>query len=278
VDADYQRERERGTVRAPERLARTMVRNAGLSALRAGSIQHRGRQRPIIRERMEWQDPETGKTYSPLDGQVRFQANAADEALEELRSRLRREDEQADHRSQLEQMRRRFGERMLGRSDVRCPLHERGCPQPAKVLAAAQWMVTSLGNALDEQEDGRWEQVERRHRNNWARTRLEWDQRLHQRLVHLAAEAAHAEDSVMYDSSQGGRQARARVSRCVLHTAWQEARAVEFKYFAEQARVTLGWVYAQQLRRQGISEPARRRLLGWFEDHAEPPSDTEGDQ
>jgi len=139
-------------------------------------------------------------------------------------------------------------------------------------------MVTSLGNALDEQENGRWEQVEGQHSNHRARSRLEWDQRLHQRLVHLAAEAAHAEDSVMYDSSQSGRQARARVSRCVLHTAWQEAKAVEFKYLAEQARVTLGWVYAQQLRRQGVSEPARRRLLGWFEDHADLPSDTEGDQ
>ncbi len=115
VDEDYQRERGRGTVRAPERLARRMVRNAGLSALRASSIQSRGRQRPIIRERMERQDPETGKTYSPLDRQVRFQASGAEEALDELRSRLRREDEQGDHRAQLEHVRRRLGERMLGR-------------------------------------------------------------------------------------------------------------------------------------------------------------------
>jgi hypothetical protein len=82
----------------------------------------------------------------------------------------------------------------------------------------------------------------------------------------------------MYDSSPGGRQARARVARCILHSLWLEAKAVDFKYLAEQARVTLAWVYTKQLRRQGISTRAQERLLGWFRDHAELPSDPEGDQ
>lgn len=277
VDADYQRELRKGTVRDPERLARTMVLNTARSAMRAGSIRHKGRRRPILWGPIERQDPESGRTHSIVEEQVRFQARAADEARDELHGLLRREEEQADHRSQLWQMWRRLGVRMLGRPDVSCPLHERTCPQAAKVLAAAREMVTFLGNALDEQETGEWEQAERRRRTHRTRTRLEWDQRLQQRLLHLAAEAAHTQDPVMYDNSQGGRQARARVARCVLHTVWFEANAVDFKYLAEQARVTLEWVYTQRLRRQGISKPARERLLSWFRDHAELPSDPEGD-
>jgi hypothetical protein len=277
VDADYQRERRKGTVRDPERLARTMVLNAGRSAMRAGSIQHKGRRRPILRAPIERHDPVTGRTHSIIEEQVRFQAKAVDEARDELRSRLQREDEQADHRAQLRQMRRRLGTRMLGRPDLSCPLHERTCPQAAKVLAAALGMVTFLGNALDEQESGEWEQIERRRRAHRTQSPIEWDQRLQQRLIHLAAEAAHTQDPVMYDNSQRGRQARARVARCVLHTVWFEAKAADFKYFAEQARVTLEWVYAQRLRRQGISEPARERLLSWFQDHGESPFDPEGD-
>jgi hypothetical protein len=255
-----------------------MVRNAGRTAMRAGSILHKGRRVPILQEPIDRRDPETGRTYTPLEGRLRSQARPPDEAFDELRDRLRREGEQADHRFQLEHMRRRLGDRMLSRSDVTCPLHERSCPQAATVLAAAHTMVTLLGNALDEQEAGDWEQVERQRRTHRVRTQLEWDQRLHQRLVHLAAEAASAEDSIMYDSSPGGRQARARVARCILHSLWLEAKAVDFKYLAEQARVTLAWVYTKQLRRQGISTRAQERLLGWFRDHAELPSDPEGDQ
>jgi hypothetical protein len=272
VDAAYRRERSRGTVRDPERLARTMVRYGGLTAMRACSIQEKGRRRPILREPIERQDLETGETYSHLEVRPSFHARAADEAFEELRGRLRREDEQADHRSQLEHMRRRLGQRLVGGSDLACPLHERTCPRPAKVLAATQSIVTSLGNALDEQETGDWEQVELQRRNHHTRTRLEWDQWLHQRLIHLATDAAFAEDPVMYDNSSGGRQARARVARCILHALWLEAKAVDFKYLAEQVRQTLGWVYTQQLRRQGISAPTRERLLGWFQDQGELPS------
>jgi hypothetical protein len=278
VDNAYQRERTKGTVRDPERLARTMILNAGRSAMRAGSIQHRGRRYPILREPIERPDPETGRTRSIIEEQARFHAKAADEAREELHGRLRREDEQADHRSQLWHMWRRLGVRMLGRPDVCCPLHERTCPQAANVLAATQQMVAFLGNAIDEQESGEWEKAGRRRRTHRTPTRLEWDQRLHQRLVHLAAEAAHTQDPVMYDNSQGGRQARARVARCVLHTLWFEANAADFKYLAEQTRVTLEWVYTQRLRRQGISEPARERLSSWLQDHAESPSDAGGDQ
>jgi hypothetical protein len=278
VDTAYQRQRRKGAVREPERLARTMVLNAGRSAMRAGSIQHKGRRRPILQEPIEQRDPETGRTRSVVEEQTRFHAKAADEARDELLGRLRREDEQADHRAQLWQMWRWLGDRMLGDPEVSCPLHERICPQAANVLAGAQQLVTFLGNALDDQETGEWEQAGRRRRTHRTRARLDWDQRLQQRLIHLAAEAAHTQDPVMYDNSQGGRQARARVARCVLHTVWVEANAVDFKYLAEQARVTLEWVYTQRLRRQGISGPARERLSSWLQDHATPPSDPEGDQ
>lgn len=278
VDDDYRRERSKGTVRDPERLARKMVLNAARSAMRAGSIQRRGRRRPILREPIDRRDPQTGRTRSIVEEEARFHARAVDEARDELRDRLRRDDEQADHRSQLWQMCRRLGDRMPGRPDVNCPLHERTCPQAANVLAAAQQIVTFLGNALDEQETGEWEQAGRRRRAHRTRAPLDWDQQLKERLIHLAAEAAHTQDPVMYDNSQRGRQAKARVARCVLHTVWMEAHAVDFKYLAEQARVTLEWVYTQRLQRQGISEPARDRLSSWLRDHPRPPSHPEGDQ
>jgi hypothetical protein len=278
VDADYRRVHSTGTVRDPERLARTMVLNAARDAMRPCSIQHGGRRRLIRREPLDRQDTETGRTYSPLEGQQRFQAKPADEALAELRNRLWCEEEQADHRSQLEQMRRQLGERLLSHSEVTCPIHERVCPQSAKVLAAAQAIVVALGNALDDQEKGDWgQQVERQRRTHRKRARLEWDQRLHQQLIHLATEAAAAEDPIMYDSSPGGRQARSRVARCILHTLWLEAGAVDFKYLAEQACVTLQGIYEQQLSRRDTSESARTRLLGWLNDHGTPPVQPEGD-
>jgi len=278
IDARYERERRKGTVRDPQRLARTMVRNAGLSALRANTVQHKGHRRPILEVPIERQDPATGRTHSLVDEQARHQPQPPDQALDELRARLRREDEQADHRSKLEQMRRRLGDRLLGVSEVICPLHERGCPQAAKVLASAHQLVTSLGNALDEQEAGTWEQAGPHGGTPWTGTQPEWDQRLHQRLLRLASEAAHAIDPAMYDNTPGGRQARARVARCVLHPVWWEARTAEFKYLAEQTRVTIEWLYAQQLRRQDLSIAARRRLLAWLKEHEAPPFDTEGDQ
>jgi hypothetical protein len=275
VDVVYERERRKGTVRNPARLARTMVRRAGLSALRVNSVRHRGRRRPILQVPIERPDPESGDTVLLVDERPGHWGLPPDAALDELRNRLEREEEQGDHQSLLEQMRRRLGERLLGDSEVSCPVHERGCPHPANVLASAQRICTSLGNALRDQETGEWEPVENQPS---ARSRADWDQRMHQRLLHLAADAARAIDADRYGSTQAGRQARARVARCVLYVLWCDAVAVEFSYFADQLHVALRWVYVQQLERNSTSEQARRRLLGWLEDTQPPQSDAERNQ
>jgi hypothetical protein len=271
----YQHELEAGNVREPERLARTMVRRAGLSALRAGTVPHMGHRRPIVQLSLDRHD-QVASSGSPVNPQLHGQP--PDEVYEELRRRLRRDEEQADHRSKLEQLRRRFAQRLSGHSQVTCALHERSCPQDAKVLLSAHELVTFLGNALDEQENGTWEPSDRHRRAHQGRTQLEWDQQLHRRLLHLATQAAALVDPATFDGSQGGRQARSRLARCVLHVIWCEAEAAEFKFLARQAGVTVECVYAQLLRRQGISDPARERLLGWLETHQERPLDTEGEE
>jgi hypothetical protein len=273
VDTHYERERRKGTVRNPAQLARTMVRRAGLSALRANSIRHRGRRRAILQVPIERRDPESGDTLSLVDERPGHWGRPADGALDELRNRLEREEEQSDHRSLLEQMRRALGERLLGDWEVSCPVHERGCPHPTNVLASAQRICTFLGNALRDQETGAWEPAENQ---SSARIQDDWDQRMHQRLLHLAAVAARAVDADRYGNTQAGRQARARVARCVLFVLWSDA--VEFKYLADQVRVALQWVYVQQLQRDSTSEPVRRRLLGWLNDAQLLQPDSEGNQ
>jgi hypothetical protein len=275
VAADYERAMETGDINEPERLARTMVRRAGLSALRTGSVPYMGSRRPIVQLS---RDPEErpAPARSPVDPQLHGQP--PDEAYEQLRRRLRRDEEQADHRSKLEQLRRRFAQRLSGPAGVTCPLHERGCPQDAKVLLSAHELVTFLGNALDEQEDGTWESNDRQQRAHQRRTRQEWDLHLHQRLLHLAALAAATVDPATFGPSQGGRQAKSRLARCVLHVVWHDAQELQFKFLARQTRVALEWVYVQRLRRRDITEPARRRLAGWLEEGQERPLDTEGEE
>lgn len=278
VDKHYQRQVEKGTVQNPVPLARTMIRNAGLSALRVHTIRHRGRQRPILQIPIERRNPGSGDTYSLIDEQPELRAPPADEALAELRDRLDREQEQGDHRFLLEQMRRRLAEQLLSDWTVSCPVHERGCPHPANVLASAQGICTSLGNALSDQEAGTWEPAQGQPRPRQARAQADWDQRVHQRLLHLASDAARAVDEDRYGNTQAGRQARQRVARCVLFVLWSEACAAELKYLADQVRTTLRWVYNQQLQREGISKPARQRLVDWLEGPGQQQSNSEGNQ